>query len=327
MKTIRNLVLSLAALFTFVPFAPAQTLILPTTLSAKVADSKTTVIAVTSATSINGPAFPTADQLAATLTYLSVDHELMEVRGISGTNVTVRRGVGGTAATPHVSGALVFMGVSTAFSARKVEVEYAGACTRGTFPADILPKINVVTGIISDCLGGTWVNGSYGSDPSPQFHIPSPDSGGTAYTSLNSTGTTLAATTLYCSEVNLRANKLLTGIAILAGTTVGTDKWYSVLYDSAGNAIVNSALAGATTSGASTFQARAFTSKYYAVGPAQYFACFQTNGTTDTARMVVTGTQDNLLTKGQTGATFGTVPALTVPTTFTTAVGPYVYLY
>jgi hypothetical protein len=44
--------------------------------------------------------------------------------------------------------------------------------------------------------------------------------------------------------------------------------------------------------------------------------------------MAVTGSSaDNTLTKGQTGATFGTIPALTVPTTFTTAVGPYVYLY
>jgi hypothetical protein len=43
--------------------------------------------------------------------------------------------------------------------------------------------------------------------------------------------------------------------------------------------------------------------------------------------MAVTGVNDNILTKGQTGATFGTLPALTVPTAFTTAVGPYVYLY
>src|SRR5207244_4421622 len=123
-------------------------------------------------------------------------------------------------------------------------------------------------------------------------------------------------------------NKQLTGIALLNGTTAaGTDKHYVVLYDQGGTALANSAVAGASTSGASTYQTFAFTTKFYAVGPAQYFACFQTNGTTDTVRMVVTGTQDTLLTKGQTGATFGTVPALTVPTTFTTAVGPYVYLY
>jgi hypothetical protein len=43
------------------------------------------------------------------------------------------------------------------------------------------------------------------------------------------------------------------------------------------------------------------------VGPAQYFACFQTNGTTDTARMLVTSVTDFTLTKGQTSGTFGAV--------------------
>ena len=43
--------------------------------------------------------------------------------------------------------------------------------------------------------------------------------------------------------------------------------------------------------------------------------------------MAHTAYQDNFLTKGQTGVTFGTVPTLTVPTSFTDAVGPYVYLY
>jgi hypothetical protein len=43
--------------------------------------------------------------------------------------------------------------------------------------------------------------------------------------------------------------------------------------------------------------------------------------------MAVTGVNDNFLTAGQTGATFGTVPTLTVPTTFTTAVGAYIFLY
>ena len=43
------------------------------------------------------------------------------------------------------------------------------------------------------------------------------------------------------------------------------------------------------------------------MGPAQYFACFQTNGTTDTARMLVTSVTDFTLTKGQTSGTFEAV--------------------
>jgi hypothetical protein len=43
--------------------------------------------------------------------------------------------------------------------------------------------------------------------------------------------------------VFLPGNKLLTGIALLNGTTVGTDNRYAILYDNAGNALANSALA------------------------------------------------------------------------------------
>ncbi len=107
---------------------------------------------------------------------------------------------------------------------------------------------------------------------------------------------------------------------------MGTDKHLVALLDSAGNVLATSALAGATSSGASTFQTYAFTSQYFAVGPAQYFACMQSNGTTDNIRMIPTGTQDTYLTTSKTGS-FGTIPTITVPTTFTTAVGPYSFLY
>jgi len=323
MTKIRTIFLSLFAL----AISHAQTLITPTTLSAAVSDSKTTVLQVASATGISGPALPSTPQTAATLTDLYIDHELMEVRGVSGTNIVVRRGAGGTVGVAHKSGALVFFGVPSSFVARPLQTELQGACTRGTAPADVLPKINVLTGVISDCLGGTWVNGV--ANALQPYKQQFPPTGGTAYTALNSSGTTLVAGTTYCTEVNLPANRLLTGIGVLAGTTVGTDKWLTVLYDSAGNALANSALApGSSNNGstASIYIALAFTAKYFAVGPAQYFACAQSNGTTDTIRMVVTGVSDQLLTKSFTG-TFGTIGALTAPTTFTTAVGPWLELY
>ena len=84
---------------------------------------------------------------------------------------------------------------------------------------------------------------------------------------------------------------------------------------------------GVVTATASVYQAFAFTTPYFAVGPAQYFGCFQDSVGSDTVRMLVTGVQDNRLTKGQTSAVFGTVPALTPPTSFNTAVGPYLYVY
>lgn len=296
--------------------APAQTFLTQTTLSTAVADSQTQWITLASGTGF----------AVGKVGY--IDREQVEFNAISilppvtsgPMRVYVRRGAGGTTAAPHLSGALVFMGTPNQMYGAKIEPQ--GSCTRGN---EVSPRINVVTGVLSDCVGGQWVNGI--RTPTPRFRVYSPEPGGTLYSAINTNGTTLGATTLYCSETFLPTNKLLTGAAVLAGTTVGTDKWYVVLYDSAGNALANSAVAGTTTATASIYQQQAFTSKIYAVGPATYFVCFQTNGTTDTARMAVTGVNDNFLTKGQTGATFGTVPALTVPTTFTTAVGPYVYVY
>lgn len=301
--------ISLAALSVFA--LSAQTVLLPTTLSSAVSDSSGKTIVVASATNF----------VQFNVAY--VDHELMDIQAVNGTTITVRRGAGGTNASPHASGALVWVGTPNQFFARPVPEEKAGSCTRGN--ELVLPYINVNTGVISDCLGGYWVNG-VNNILSP-FHVVAPPTAGTIYTSLNTNGTTVSNTTLYCTEVNLAANKLLTGIALLNGTTVGADKQYVILYDSAGNKLANSALAGTTTANASTYQQRAFTSKYYAVGPAQYFACFQSDTGTDSVRMAITSVNDQILTKGQTGATFGTIPALTVPTTFTSAVGPYVYLY
>ncbi len=275
---------------------------------------------------------------------LYVDQELMQVNYVpaSGTTVSVTRGYGGTAAGFHSSGALVWVipvaAQPYALIAPDSGQAPAGACTRGATSLSggletsqstlYLPIIDTRNGIFYDCLGGQFQAGDNLPAALTQYRWPAPNSGGTAYTSLNTNGTTLAATTMYCTEIDLPFNKLLTGIAVLNGTTTGTDKHLVALYDATGNLLANSATAGATTSGTSAFQTFAFTTQYFAIGPAQYFGCMQTNGTTDTVRMIVTGTQDTYLTKGVTGQTFGTIPStITVPTTFTTAVGPYEFVY
>ena len=315
MKNLLKSLILVCALLAVVVTTPAsaQTILTPTTLSAALTTSSGTVMTVTSATGFT-----------ARTTSAYVDGELMDVNAVSGTTITIGRGRSGTRAVPHISGALVFVGPPNAFAA----VSPRGSCTRNN--ELYLPRIDVTTATATDCVGGIWIQSDLrtGVQTQARWRVYAPEPGGTAYTSLNTTGTATIATELYCSEVWLPTSKLLTGIALLAGTANSTDKHYVALYDNSGVAIANSALAGATgNTTASAYQQYAFTSPYFAVGPAQYFACFQSNGTTDTVRMAVTGVNDNILTKGQTGATFGTLPALTVPTAFTTAVGPYVYLY
>jgi hypothetical protein len=238
---------------------------------------------------------------------------------------TVKRGVGGVQSA-HVSGAAVWIAPPGLFDLGPTN--RTGSCTRTSL--QYAPIINVRSGVVSDCLGGLWLNGAGGSGitTASRFHVYSPEPGGTIYTSLNTNGTAVGATTLYCSEVFLPANKLLTGIGVLNGTTVTANARYVILYDSAGIPLANSALAGAASVTASIYENFAFTTKFFATGPAQYFGCIQDNAVgSTTVRMAITQVNDNILTKGQTGATFGTVPALTVPSTFTTAVGPYLYLY
>jgi len=150
--------------------------------------------------------------------------------------------------------------------------------------------------------------------------------GSVAYGSVG-TNTTLVAGTTYWAEVYIPANITLTGVAVLNGATVGTDKWIVGLYATAGGAVLaNSALAGTSSSGANGFQAIAFTGTYAAVGPARYWMAFQSNGITDTARTIAVSTFVDVLTKSATG-TFGTLPSLTAPTTFTADVGPIAYVY
>jgi len=250
----------------------------------------------------------------------------MDVRGVSGTTISVTRGVGGTAAASHANGALVFV-IPAAAAANWPANVPEGSCTRSN--ELYLPRIQFSSAITSDCLGGQWVNGDTLQTTRGSGKIMyAPNPGGTIYTSLNSTGTTLAATTMYCTELQIPYSKYVTGLGILLGTTGGTDKHLVALYDATGNLIANSAVAGATAGTASTYEQIAFTTPYYVVGPVQLFGCLQTNGTTATVRMLVTSVQDQYLTKGVTGQTFGTIPAtITVPTTFTTAVGPYEELY
>lgn len=341
-NTLKTFASVLAVLFLFSLMGQAQTLLTTTTLSAAMPNTQQSVTTggfmgiatLTSATGVSAPAANTTGILNnVTGTFLYVDRELMDVRGTNGTIITVVRGAEGTAATAHASGAVVFVipaQLATLLgggSAGAYPAVPAGACTRGN--EIVLPRIQFTTGVISDCIGGQWVNGDAAQTTrSTGTVLYAPNPGAVIYTSINSTGTVPAATTMYCTEIDLPFSKYATGLADLLGTVGGTDKHIVALYDATGNLLANSATAGTTAGTASTYEQIPFTSKYYMVGPAVYYGCLQTNGTTATVRMLVTSTQDGYTTKGVTGQTFGTVPAtITVPTTFTTAVGPYWQVY
>lgn len=134
------------------------------------------------------------------------------------------------------------------------------------------------------------------------------------------------AGTLNISEIYIPYWNTWKGMSVLNGTVVGTDNMLVALYGSNGTLLANSAVAGTLSAGASTFQARDFLVPV-TLAPGRYFGAVQCNGTTATSNKFVAANGVNVLTTTVAG-TFGTVPStITVPTTFTTAVGCVFQLY
>lgn len=141
------------------------------------------------------------------------------------------------------------------------------------------------------------------------------------------TSATPSATSLYLTQIRLPAATTLTGIKVLNAATVGTNKYIVALFNSSGAVLANSALAGVTTSGASVYQAVPFTASYTVTTPGTYWIGLYVNGTTDRYYAIPFVGEGHGLAGAVTGQTFGTVAAVTLPTTFTADVGPVAFTY
>ena len=134
------------------------------------------------------------------------------------------------------------------------------------------------------------------------------------------------AGTMNLSEIFIPHWNTWKGLAVLNGTIVGTDNMLVAIYSSSGVLMANSAVAGTLSAGASAFQNRDFLLPQV-LAPGRYFCGVQSAGITAQTNKFVAANGVNVLTAAPTG-TFGTVPAtVTVPTTFTTAVGVVAQLY
>jgi hypothetical protein len=142
-----------------------QTTTSSTTLSAAVSLTDTT-LTVASATGITAPGL-------APTTMLVVGQEAMHVEAVSGTLITVERGVQGTRRLAHVSGATVWVGPPRAFA----WTEPSGACT-ATAQA-YLPLITISTGARWNCIGGVWLEQST-IDPTTIVNVGTAATGVTA---------------------------------------------------------------------------------------------------------------------------------------------------
>lgn len=144
---------------------------------------------------------------------------------------------------------------------------------------------------------------------------------------------------LWVTDIMVPYNRVVKNINILSGGTATTDNWLAAIYDSYGYLIASTALAGQVLATANSWQTQAIALTYARGtttstsatqvalnGPQQYFIAVQGSGTTAGAIQTV-ATPYQICAGIITAGTFGTIPAtITVPTTFTTAKGPIVYL-
>ena len=232
--------------------------------------------------------------------------------------VTLSRAYGSFA-----SGATVMLPDATeaALIAQGLAVAASGAAV-DSFPSIFTGQPQGVT--VGGNLSIQQVTG-IGSPAVPQGPRILPNVVISAFASMGTSAVHVAGT-IYRSEIYVPHVHQWTGMQVLNGATVGTDNLLVALYDSAGNLIVTSALAGALSAGANAFQAIAFLSPVL-LTPGRYFGAVQCNGTTATTRRQAAAAGGNSMTSSTAGV-FGTVPAtFTPPTTFTADVGPIFSLY
>lgn len=150
--------------------------------------------------------------------------------------------------------------------------------------------------------------------------------GSVAYASAG-TNTTDVNGQLWVTDIFIPVDRTITKIGFLQGGTATTDNFLVAIYDSGGNLLGNSNLAGVVLSGANTFQEQTLLTAVQLYGPQQYFIVIQGNGTAAGAiQTIPTSTFVDIL-GGSIAGTFGTTPAtITVPTTFTAGKAPFVYV-
>lgn len=144
MKTLRSILIAVA-LLALPALASAQAIVTKTTLSNAITATQTTFV-VASATDFAAGA------------YLWADREVMQVRSVSGTNITVTRGQMGTSVAAHAASETLFVSTATTVSAWHVagDPDYGATCTRGTGQASVLPWFNAATGTVWSCQTTTW---------------------------------------------------------------------------------------------------------------------------------------------------------------------------
>lgn len=151
--------------------------------------------------------------------------------------------------------------------------------------------------------------------------------GNPASASTDGTNLTIVATELYVAEVFIPANCTVTGVAVFWGdATEGNAK--VMLFNSAGTRVAISASTDVSGFTADSYGTNiAFTATYAAKGPATYYVGVICDNTSNRVNTHVLGAFGAGKITGLVYATEAGYAAITVPTTFTTGLGPIASLY
>lgn len=117
----------------------AQTTLSNTTWASAVSQTTTTVSVTSAATMAVGD-------------LIYSDHEAMVITAISGTTITVQRGMEGTSPAPHRNASIIFSGVPDRFYVN--DPPFGDCSPRASIR--FLPWINVRTGTLWTCDGANW---------------------------------------------------------------------------------------------------------------------------------------------------------------------------
>jgi hypothetical protein len=222
----------------------------------------------------------------------------------------------------YASGALITTDLATE----------AALVAQGLATYTSVPAINPVT-----APGGYWINQTPSAPVTAGFYGPAVVTnipiGASALTGYETNGVAQTGFAINLTEIFVPHWNTWTGAALLNGTTVGTDTQVYWLFNSEGDLLTHTSLAGTTNASASVFQKIAFVAPI-TLSPGRYFVGAQLSGATATPRHVLAafGAEPRCSIIAAT-ASFAashaalTAAAITVPTSFTTAQAPIMQLY
>jgi len=178
-------------------------------------------------------------------------------------------------------------------------------------------------------LTGAITAGLYG--PYTITNIPM---GSAVMTGYETNGVAQTAFNTYIAEIFVPYWATWTGAGYINGTGIGTDTGVVWLFNSNGMLIQNSAIAGTTNAAAASVWEDVAWTVPVTLSPGRYFTGLSLSGTTVTPRHILTANgaaprtaQIATITSYALSLATFKAAAITIPTTFTTALGPIMRLY